>query len=160
MLKPLLALLGIVLSGCAGSSTLRVAQNAAIIQTQAAPVCGAAGASRVAMMSAAIETLKDGFDRFIVVDAAAQNSVQVTQSPGVVRTEGVLTRNGNYGTYSGYSTYQPGPAFIHGTHDQSVAIRMFHEKDAGAENAIDARVMLGPDYTKRVEAGVATCMDK
>jgi len=55
----------------------RFAAHTIQIITTAAVVCGATGAQEVALRRAAIETLNHGFDRFIILEAAARNTVPV-----------------------------------------------------------------------------------
>jgi hypothetical protein len=143
--------------GCARSSVVRVSENSAIVTTSAAPACGGAGAAKVAQKQAAIETLKDGYDRYIIVAAAAANNVQATQMPGTYQTIGTLNSYGSYGTLNTTTTYQPGPVIFSGTHDQSFGIRMFKDGQSGSEQAISAKEILGPKWTEIVRDGVMTC---
>jgi hypothetical protein len=146
------------LGACAASSTIRTSANTAIVQTDAAPVCGGRGAAEVAQKQAAIETLKAGFDRYIIGGASASSDVSVTQMPGSYQTTGTATFYGNTGYYSGNTTYVPGPTIVSGGHHQSFAIRMFHNGEPGASQAISARDTLGPKWQEIVKAGaIHTC---
>lgn len=143
-----------VLAACTSSNTVRTSMNTAIVQTSAAPVCGGAGAAKVAQQQAAIETIKAGFDRYIIVDAASANNVRVAQGPGTFKTTGTLSG----GVYHGTTTYQPGMPMIYGRHEQAFAIRMFRNGEPGASQAIPARDVLGPKWRQKVKAGsVNTC---
>ena len=146
------------LAACASSQAVRTSADTMIIQTSAAPACGANGAAKVAQAMAAIETIRAGYDAYIILDAASANNVQVSQGPGTVYTSGTVTYCGNYGTYNGTSTYQPGPTIISGSHDQSFAIQMFKAGQPGAERAIPARDVLGPDWATLVKEGVNSCL--
>lgn len=139
----------LLLSACAGTNTIRTSQNTAIVQASAAPVCGGIGAARVAQKQAAIETIKAGYDRYIIVGAAAADNVQVAQMPGSYQTTGFV--NGGY--VNATTTYRPGPTIIYGSHDQNFGIRMFHEGEPGASNAISARELLGDKWRELVKAG-------
>jgi len=95
------------------------------ITVRAAPACGAEGAEKVAIKQAAIETLKAGFDRFIVVNGAQQNNVGIVgTTPVVANTYGTATAYGygNSATAYGQSTttYSGGTPIYGGTHDQSL----------------------------------------
>lgn len=150
--------LSALLTACAASSTIRTSANTAIVQTSAAPVCGGVGAAAVAQKQAAIETLKAGFDRYIIADAAASNDVRVTQMPGSFQTTGTATVYGNMATYQGNTRYIPGPSIVSGGHHQSFAIRMFRNGEPGAGQAVSARDTLGPKWSEMVKAGaVRTC---
>jgi hypothetical protein len=154
-MRKLLALLGCVLVGaCAGTNTIRTSNDTAIVQASAAPVCGGIGAARVAQKQAAIETLRAGFDRYIIYDAASANNVQVAQMPGTYQTTGIVSG----GFVSATTTYQPGPTIVAGSHDQAFAIKMFREGDPMAARAISARDTLGPKWQEAVKSGsLTTC---
>jgi hypothetical protein len=147
----------LVVAGCANSSVVRVSQNTAIIKTSAAPVCGSTGAAKVAQKQAAIETIKAGYDRYLIVAAASANTVQATQMPGSYNTYGTVNTYGNYGTVNATTTYTPGATIYSGTHDQSFGIRMFKEGEPGSSQALSAREMLGPKWVEIVKGGVNTC---
>ncbi len=125
-----------------------------IVQTGAAPVCGGRGALRVAQQLAAIETIKAGYDRYIITDGQAQNNVVVSQAPGSYNT------SGNYGRgfYNATTTYQPGPAIVSGSHDQGLTVVMFRNGEPGAVQALSAQDALGPDWQEKVKNGIRTCL--
>ncbi|TAN02336.1 MAG: hypothetical protein EPN45_11600 [Rhizobiaceae bacterium] len=148
----------LLVSGCAGTDIIQTSGDTAIIQTRVAPICGSTGAVNTAQKQAAIETLKSGFDRFIIVGAASADTVHVTQGPGSYSTTG--TMNGNYrkggfytGTYNGITTYHPGMPIVHGDHRQAFSIKMFHKGEPGYENAISARKTLGPKWKDAMKQG-------
>tara|TARA_R110002012_G_scaffold27229_1_gene87306 strand:+ start:29280 stop:29645 length:366 start_codon:yes stop_codon:yes gene_type:complete len=120
-------------------------------------MCGSVGAARVAQKQAAIETIKAGYDRYIITGAASDNSVGVTQLPGHYNTYGTANVYGNYGTFNATSVYQPGPTIVTGSYDQSFAIRMFKDGEAGAKQAVSAKETLGPKWEKIVKDGVRMC---
>jgi hypothetical protein len=144
----------LALGGCARSEAVRTSANTMIIQTGAAPICGGAGALKVSQQLAAIETIKAGYDRYIITGGQAQNNVSATQLPGSYNT----TATYGSGFYQGHTTYQPGPTIVSGSHDQGLAVVMFREGDAGAQQAISAREMLGPEWADKVKIGVHTCL--
>lgn len=141
------------LAACAASNTIRTSADTAIIQSSAAPVCGGIGAAKVAQKQAAVETVKAGFDRYVIVDAASANNVRATALPGSYHTIGTL----GGGFYNATTTYRPGPTIIYGSHDQAFAIKMFRNGDPGADRAVSAREMLGPKWPEIVKNGVHTC---
>jgi hypothetical protein len=136
---------------------MRVSQNEAIVQVSAAPICGGIGAAKVAQKQAAIETLKSGFDRYVVLGAQAGSNVRATQMPGTYNTYGNVNSYGGYGSFNATTTYTPGATIYSGTHDQSIAIRMFKEGEPGSTQALSAREMLGKDWEKQVKNGVHSC---
>lgn len=146
-----------LLSACAASSVIKTSADTAIIQTSAAPVCGGIGAARVAQEQAAIETLKAGYDRYIIYDAATSNDVRVTQMPGSYQTTGSASVYGNMATFNANTRYTPGPTIVSGRHRQTLGVKMFKDGQPGAANAVSARNTLGPDWQKIMKAGVHTC---
>jgi len=150
-----LALTGaLILGGCARGEAVRTSANTMIIQTGAAPICGGTGALHVAQQLAAVETIRAGFDRYIITGGQAQNNVSVSQMPGSYNT--TATYGGGF--YQGQTTYQPGPTIVAGSHDQGLAVVMFREGDAGAQQAVSARDVLGPDWPDKVKSGIRTCL--
>ena len=69
------------LAACTRGAAVRTSANTMVVQTGAAPVCGGTGALRVAQKMAAIETIRAGYDRYIITGGQAQNNVTVSQMP-------------------------------------------------------------------------------
>ncbi len=149
---------GLLLSGCASSSVMDLDRNTIEISTSAAPACGAQGAQQVAVKNAAIETLRRGYDRYIILGGQAENNVGVVgRTPVIANTyqNGTINAYGNTATYNGTANtyYSGGQPIIGGTHDQKIAVRMFRTDDPQGVNAVDARQVLGPDWQKAVKKG-------
>ena len=147
----------IAVSACAKSEAIRTSGNNFVLQTSAAPICGPTGAARVASQMAAVETLRAGYDRYIIFNGSSANNVSLVQGGGTSRSSGSLTYGGGYGNYSGRTTYTPGPVFEMGTHDQSLTVQMYRDSEPDAKNAISAREALGPEWADKVKSGVNTC---
>lgn len=153
----------LALCGCASSSVMDVASDTVMISTSAAPACGQRGAQEVAVRRAAYETLRRGFDKYVILDADAQSNVGVvgyTPLTSNTYSSGTLNTYGNIGTYSGSSNtyYSGGQPIIGGTHDQKLAVKMFRQSDPGAARAVDARRVLGPEWQSIVAKGPgSTC---
>ena len=158
-----LVLASATLAGCVQTSALPLTNDTVQILGHAAPVCGAAGAQNVAFARAAVETLRGGFDKFVIVEAAAQNNVRIIgRTPMTAQTYGTATvfDGGGMATGFGQSTtyYSGGQPIVGGTHDQGLVVHMFKAGEAGAANAIDARRVLGRDWRQVVQDGVgSTC---
>ncbi|MGV6875941.1 hypothetical protein ACUSIJ_25055 [Pseudochelatococcus sp. B33] len=106
------------LAACATASVIQVAQDSLIVQVKAGTDCGPHAAIQLAQKQAAIETIRAGFDRYIVVGADASGS----------------------------------PAFGQAAlQSQTLTIKMFREGDNGAENALSARQILGPDWQEQIK---------
>jgi len=124
------------------------------ISASAAPVCGGQGALRVAQEQAAIQTIRAGYDRYIITGGQAQNNIAVTQMPGSYQTTGMY----GGGFYQGTTTYQPGPTIVSGSHDQGITVVMFRDGDPSAQQAITARDTLGRDWQEKVKSPHFTCL--
>ncbi len=66
----LLVLVSLLLAGCARTSSMMMSKDVVQITVNAPPVCGAEGAQKVATRRAAIETLKNGFDEYLIIGVA------------------------------------------------------------------------------------------
>jgi hypothetical protein len=153
--------MGLLLSGCASSSVMDLDRNTIEISTSAAPACGAQGAQHVAVKTAAIETLRRGYDSYIILGAQAENNVGVVgHTPITAQTyqNGTINAYGNRATYSGTAnTYvSGGQPIIGGSHDQKLAVRMFRADDPQGASAVDARQVLGPEWQKAVQKGAGS----
>lgn len=96
-----------LLAGCAHSSVLDLDANTVQVSANAAPVCGAEGAQRATSRLAAIETIKHGFDRYVILGAQADTTQQYAGSTPIVANfygSGTATVIGNTGTFQGSST--------------------------------------------------------
>ena len=158
MRKPIVLLLCLVAAGCASTSVTQVSQNQFILSTSAAPVCGATGSQRVASKMAAVETLKRGYDRYMIAGMQAQNNVSVATTPvtgayttGTVNTVG----NTSYGTFN--TTYTGGNPIVTGSRDTQLGVVMFKPGDAGYSNALDAKAQLGENWQELVKTGINNC---
>lgn len=67
-LRVLLVVLVGVMAGCARTSTLPLAANRIEVTVRVAPVCSRTDADRLALQQAAVETIKRGFEDFIVIN--------------------------------------------------------------------------------------------
>ena len=137
------AAVALTLAGCANTSITRLAQNMVRIDVSAAPACGRSGAVSVVSKTAAIETLRYGYDKYVIAGSGTENNIGV------------------YGTNYGYN-YATGGIYatpvIAGTHDANMTVVMFTRDDPAGAQALDARTALGPDWQKIVAKGAPnTC---
>lgn len=151
----ILAAAGFALAGCAGGHATRTSANTVLIDVGAAPVCGPSGAAKVAAKKAAIETIKAGYDRYIIGGAASQSDVRTVTMPGQTNVTGQVYRDG---TFRANTYYTPGPTFTVGSHNRQLSILMLKPGDPGFENGVDARQELGPDWAEVVRNGVINCL--
>jgi hypothetical protein len=161
-MRHLSALLALsLLGGCAGSTTMPISQDTVMITSRAAPMCGPEGAQRVAVKQASVETIRRGYDRFVIMDAATRSDVGVVgYTPVTAYTTGSATATG-YGTAYGSSTttITGGQPIIAGSHRQGLLVKMFKDGDPAGGNALSARAELGPKWQQVVQEDTVTCFD-
>lgn len=163
--KIAISTLCILLAACSHSSVLDLDANTVQVSANAAPICGAEGAQKVTTRLAAIETIKHGFDRYIVLGSQAGTTPQYAGTTPLVANSygsGTVTTYGNTGTFQAQSTtqYSGGTPIILNRHNQALQVRMFKADDPQAVNALDAKRILGSDWRKLVAKGtVATCVE-
>ncbi|WP_156332803.1 MULTISPECIES: hypothetical protein [unclassified Chelatococcus] len=146
-------LAALLLSACAGAQATRTSANTAIIDASAAPACGTMGAARVAARSAAVETIRAGYERYIITGGSSQNNVRTAVIGMQANTFGRISGN----TYSGTTTYTP-QTVTYGSHDRMLTVIMFNKGDPGYEQALDAKQTLGPDWSDLVKSGIRSCL--
>ncbi len=152
------------LTGCAGATTMPLSNDTVQITSRAAPVCGAGGAQKVAVRQASVETIRRGYDRFIITDAAASSDVGVVgYAPVIAHTTGYATATGYGNTATAYgnatTTYSGGQPIIAGSHRQGLIVKMFRDGDPAGKNALSARGELGPKWAELVKSESVTCFD-
>jgi hypothetical protein len=109
---------------------------------------------------AAIQTIKSGFDRFIVVSAdGGETFAGFIQTPTTSTTTANVYGN-SYSAYGTATTTTSGGTLVPLSKSrQDLVIQMYHNSDAGSENALDAKVFLGPDWPTLVADGPSdTCL--
>ena len=120
--------------GCAGASTMPLSVDTIQIVARAAPICGAAAAESMAFKQAAAETIKRGFDSFVIVNGQYQADTFVAgYTPIMAQSNGTAVVNG-YGNSAivtgSSSTTVTGGDPIHMTrHSQGIVVKMFKEGD-------------------------------
>lgn len=164
MAKIVSLLITMTLLGCAGAATMPLSNDTVQITSRAAPVCGSEGAERIALRQASVETIRRGFDRFVILDAAARSDVGVVgYTPVIAQTTGTATATtyGNHATAYGTATttYSGGQPIIAGSHKQGLIVKMFKDGDPAGANAISARGELGPKWAEYVKREAITCFD-
>jgi CubicO group peptidase (beta-lactamase class C family) len=127
-----LAFVGI-LASCAETSVQPLTQTSFKVST-ATSDCGRQGARDVAFKAAAIEVIKRGGDRFIIV--GDQSASQVA--------------GGFFTGYGGFQTYS--------NDMQDMVVQLVQKGDSNYSNALSARQTLGADWSAIVAKGVPqTC---
>lgn len=132
----LAVVVALLVAGCAETSIQPLTQTSFKVATQAAPACGAQGARDVAFKSAAIEVIKRGGDRFIIV--GDQSGSRIT--------------GGSFNAYGGFQTYS--------SNLQDMVVQMVPKTDPQYGNALSARQTLGADWQAIVSKGtIQTCTE-
>lgn len=142
----------VLLAGCARTSSLQLAADTVEISARAAPLCGPEGASRMAAKTAAVETIKHGYDKFIILRSQAQNNVGVV---GYTPVTAQTTYGGGHATTHVYG----GEPIVAGTHNHGLIVKMFKEGDPQGANAMSATATLGPKWRDIVGQPTLTCLD-
>ena len=126
-----IALLALIVAGCARTSSIQLTDNLVRIVTDTAPVCGRSGAQEVAFKQAAVATIKKGYDRVLIVG----------DQTVATRVRGNLF----YDTPTKLTAYS-----------QEFIIEMFDDADEEAGGAVSAREVLGAKWEEVVGAGGPT----
>ncbi|MDO5759383.1 MAG: hypothetical protein Q4P24_18520, partial [Rhodobacterales bacterium] len=110
-------LVALVVSACAQTDIQPMSADTFKVATSAAPACGASGARNVAFKTAAIEVIRKGGNKFVILG---------DQSDTGLRGD----------IFSGF----------HQTYAQGMVVKMIPEKSPEARNALSARTTLGADW--------------
>lgn len=117
------------LGGCAYNSVQQLSADTFQVAVTSAPVCGRKGAANVSQKIAAIEVIKRGRDRFLIVNAQSGSE---------------------FGGFIGGAPLARG--------QQSIIVKMPAETDPDYARTLSARMTLGPDWQKTVSKGrPSTC---
>lgn len=137
---------------------MQVSQNEFLLTTAAAPICGSTGSQQVAQAMAAVETLRRGYSRYLILGAGSQNNVSVIQTgPTYAQTYGSATVTGNTAYGSATTHYGGQQTMFVGTHDTAVRVVMLNPGEPGFEQGVDAKFVLGPEWQEKVNDGINTC---
>ena len=102
------------------------------------------GAQQVAFKQAAVETIRRGYDRFMIMNGQTGSSY-VGSTPVA------------------YQSLGRGAGMVYGgapmmSHDQGLTVKLFRENEPGFGNAISARDTLGPDGKAISEKDTLSCL--
>lgn len=122
--------LAIALAACSKTNVVPLSADSIRVAVDAIPACGSTGAQKLAVDTAAVATVRRGFDRFAIVSFSERSDAS-----------GVFT--------------SPGFAGIARRHRSAIQVKLFRHGAAGSEQTIDARLHLGPDWAKKVKNGVS-----
>lgn len=125
----------IALTGCANQHVMKMSDNIARIKTSTAPIYGPVEPEKRAFWLAANETVRSGYDKFIILRGQSQFKQNVIgQVPGHV--QGSWDNNGGY--VQGY-----GSRTISAPRNETeIVIKMFRAGDPEGRNALDAHAII------------------
>lgn len=126
-----------MLAGCVSTSVTQLSGNEVLITTEGALACGTGRTQDIAFRQAAAETLKRGFDGFIILDSARGSERYIT----------------------GFDV-NTGMPYYSGGYDQDFVVRMFRSTDPAFGNAIVARDVLGPDWAAIISEPQRWCFNQ
>lgn len=181
------AALAVAVAGCANSSVMPISKDTFQVTTSASGVCGATGAKQVALRQAAVETIRQGYDSFVIVDDDYRNNVQIVgYTPVVAKTTEVtktaatgksataqhaavrgnhsvertktVERSKEKSVSHSTTTYSGGQPIIQETHDQELTVKMFKDGDPEGAEAVSARATLGPKWQEIVASPSSSCL--
>jgi hypothetical protein len=120
------------------------------------------GAQKVAFQRAAAETIRRGYDRFVILGGDSQTDIRVigyTPTQAYSTGSATATSYGNIVTARGNSstTVYGGQPIYGGSHNQGLVVKMFREGDAAGANALSAREILGPEWQSAVNKNAWNC---
>ena len=144
-LRVLLLLLPAVLTGCARTSTVPVGEDTIEVTVHVGTICDEGDAARLAQRHAAVETIRRGFDDYIVIGSVGGDHT-AGEEPATART----TLYGSSGRTL-FSEYAPLLA-----HHRMLTIRMFPAGEGDSAAAVSARAVLGDEWEAVVAKGPST----
>ena len=136
--------LGALLTGCASASVMNLDANTVQVSAGAAPACGAVGAQNYAVKTAAYETLRRGYDKYIIGGAQATSQT---------RFSGYTPMYAN--SYGNSTMITGGEPIMMTEHGQNLVVHMFHTSDQGAENGVNRRCGIGDLFCGAKAGGAA-----
>lgn len=157
-LSPLALAAAFAVSACASTTATQLSNNQFLISTSAAPACGSTGAAEVGAKMAAVETIRNGFERYIIQGTQSESDVRVVNMPPTgAHSTGTFQTQGGTTTGTMNTTFTGGGPIITGRHENELVVLMLNPDDPGFEHGVDARRTLGAEWQDLVESGIRTC---
>lgn len=82
----------IALGACASTSVMPISKDTYQITASVASECGATGAQQIALKQAAVETIRKGYDKFLIVGNEYSNNVRVVGYTPIVANTTTTTK--------------------------------------------------------------------
>lgn len=141
----LLVVLAGIATGCARTSAVPVGADTIQIAVRVATICDAADADRLARRQAAVETIRRGYQDFVVIDSVGGDHA-AEHAPETARTNLF-----GAGATPLFSEHAPLLA-----HHRVLTVRMFLAGQGESATTVSARAVLGDDWEARVTKGAPT----
>ena len=141
----LLLLLPVVLTGCARTSTAPVGADTIEVTVHVGTICDGGDAERLARRHAAVETIRRGFDDYVVIDSVGGDHT-AKEEPATART----TLSGG----SGRTLFSEDAPLL--AHHRVLTVRMFQAGEGDSAATVSARAVLGDEWEAVVARGPAT----
>ena len=147
-LRVLLLLLPAVLAGCARTSTAPVGEDTIEITVHVGTICDGRDAERLAQRHAAVETIRRGFDDYIVIGSVGGDHT-AAEAPATARTT-------LYGS-SGRTLFSEDAPLL--AHHRVLTVRMFQAGEGNSTATVSARAVLGDEWDAVAAKGAPnTCL--
>ena len=147
-LRVLLLLLPAALTGCARTSTVPVGADTIEITVHVGTICDGSDAERLARRHAAVETIRRGFDDYVVTGSVGGDHVAEAE-PATART----TLSGG----SGRTLFSEDAPLL--AHHRMLTVRMFRAGAGDSAETVSARTVLGDEWEAVAAKGAPnTCL--
>ena len=133
--RVLLLLLPVVLTGCARTSTAPVGEDTIEVTVHVGTICDGSDAERLARRHAAVETIRRGFDDYIVIGSVGGDHA-AEEAPATART--TLSEG------SGRTLFSEDAPLL--AHHRMLTVRMFRAGEGDSAATVSARAVLGDDW--------------
>ena len=143
----LLVVLPVVLAGCARTSTAPVGADTIEITVHVGTICEGRDAERLARRHAAVETIRRGFDDYVVIGSFGGDHT-ADEETATART--ILSGS------SGRTLFSEDAPLL--AHHRVLTVRMFQAGEGDSAATVSARAVLGDEWDAVVAKGPsATC---
>lgn len=144
----LVVVLGVVLgvvTGCARTSTVPLDADTVQIAVRVATICDARDADRLVRRQAAVETIRRGFEDYVVIHSVGGDHI-AGEAPATARTT-------LYGSGTGPLLSGDAPLLAH---HRVLTVRMFRAGEGDSATSVSARAVLGDNWEALVMKGAPT----
>ena len=143
-----LTALAVAMTGCARTSTTPLDANTIEITVRVATICDGRDAERLAHLHAAVETIRRGFEDYVVIDSFGGDHL-ADHAP-------LTARSTLYGSSSTPISSGDAPLLAH---HRVLTVQMFQAGRGESSATVSAHAVLGDDWKALVAKGApATCL--